>query len=90
MVRTVFGEIMLCEFFSHFGRCNTYNRVLARIIVVRKLEQVRSDGAFLERAARPTDCALNDVREELAAPFTSTKCIALQQVIEFRPDGPLA
>ena len=75
MTRAVLGEIMLSKFLSHFGGCNAYNRVLARIVVVWKSKEVRSDGTFLERAARPFQSVLDDVREELAASMEQFKAL---------------
>ena len=85
MRRAILGEVMLSELFPYFiGRHADY-RVLTGIEIRRKLEELNSDRALFESAARPGNRVLDDVSEELPASLAVAKRGTLQQTIEFRP-----
>jgi hypothetical protein len=81
MVRTILSEIMLSKLFSYLVGRHTNDRVLARIEVLRKLEEFYTDRAFFERAGRTANRVLDDVFKELPASFARAKRRTLQQTI---------
>jgi hypothetical protein len=81
MVRTILSEVMLSELFSYLVGRHTNDRVLARIEVLRKLEEFYTDRAFFERAGRTANRVLDDVFKELPASFARAKRRTLQQTI---------
>jgi hypothetical protein len=81
---------MLSKFFSYLIGRHTNDRVLARIEVLRKLEEFYTDRAFFERAVRPANGVLDDVLQELPASLARPKRRTLQQTTEFRLYGAFA
>ena len=85
MEGTVLREVVLGKLLANFIRRDTHNRVLASVKILRKREELHSDGTFLQGAARTVDGVLNDVIQELLAPFAVSKRAAFQQTSEFGP-----
>ena len=81
---------MLSELLSYLIGRHTNDGVLARIEVLRKLEEFYADRAFFESAGRTADRVLDDVLQELPASLARAKRRTLQQTIEFRPHVLLA
>ena len=78
---TIFCQVLLGEFFPHLIGRDADNRVLARVEIRRKLEEVHSDGAFFERPLGPADGVLYDVNEEFLAAFATAKGSGFQQAV---------
>jgi hypothetical protein len=81
MVRTILGEVMLSELFSYLIGRHTDDRVLARVEVLRKLEEFDTNRAFFERAGRTANRVLDDVLKELPASLARAKRRTFQQTI---------
>jgi len=77
MMSTVFSQVVLRQLLPDFTRSDTNNRMLTRIEVMRKLEEVHSDRTLFESELKPTDGLLNDIREEVSAAFTCAKSSTL-------------
>jgi hypothetical protein len=90
MVCTILSEVMLSKFFSYLIGRHTNDRVLARIEVLRKLEEFYTDRAFFERPVRTANRVLYDVLKELPASLARAKGRTLQQTIEFGLNSLLA
>jgi hypothetical protein len=81
---------MLGKLLAYLIGRHTNSGVLARIEVLRKLEEFYTDRAFFERAGRTANRVLDDVLKELPTSLARAKRRTLQQTIELRPHGPLA
>ena len=75
---------MLSELLSHLVRRHTNDGVLARIEILRKLEEFYADRALFESAGRTPDGVLDDVFKEFPASLARAKRWTLQQTIELR------
>ena len=66
-------QVVLGDLFPDLARRYPDNGVLAAIEIRSKLEELHSDGAFLQSIAFAADRVLDDVCDEIPAPLTGPK-----------------
>jgi hypothetical protein len=87
MLRTVLGKVVLGKLLAYFVGGYADDGVLTRIEVLRQVEEIDSERAFLESAPCPAERVLDDVLEELTASLAIAESSARQQAIELRLHG---
>jgi len=81
MGRAILGQVLLGKFFPYLIGRDADNRMLARVEIRRKLEEVDSNGTFFERALGSAKGVLYDVNKEFLAALAAAKGSGFKQAI---------